>query len=170
MRRLLITVLTAACLAAAAASAAAAKQPLELRLWLDKASYSASEPIHASMALKNTGKQPVWVNARFYMSAPTGPGNGRDGHFIVTAPSGAELPCMVTVRAGFPKSDDFKRLEPGQEITMGSPRELRRFFDLKEPGTYVVRAVYQNAFGAELGLDAFKGPLESKPVMFTIIQ
>ena len=169
LRRFLVAFLSIALLVFG--SAEAAKQPkLEFRVSLDKPSYTSTDPIQAAFMLKNTGKRPVWVNTRFYLSSRSVAEEDREVYLILTSPSGTEVPCTFSYPTGLPKSDYFKRLEPGQEAAAESPRDLRGFFELKEAGTYTVRAVYQNVFGAELGLDAFTGTLRSEPVTFIISQ
>lgn len=171
-RWLIVTVLAVGMLSVGSASASAAKPPtLEFRASLDKRSYASHEPVMISFMLKNTGKGPAWVNTRFYLSAQSAPEDDRDVYVILTAPSGKDIPCTFSYPTGLPKSDYFKSLEPGQEAASESPRDLHGFFgELKEPGTYTVRAVYHNVFGAELGLDTFKGTLKSPSVTFTITQ
>lgn len=168
-RWLLATVLAAITFGAGIAQARpSTSSKLEFRASLDKSSYASGEPVMVSFALKNTGKQPVWVNTRFYLSAQSVPDEDREVFLILTSPSGKELPCIFSYPTGLPKSGYFTRLEPGQEAASEHPRDLRGFFELKDAGAYTVRAVYQNVFGVELGLDAFKGPVKSTPVTFTI--
>lgn len=170
-RWFLATVLVVSVFGAGAAQARSPKSPaLEFRASLDKSSYAIGEPVMMSFALKNAGKQPVWVNTRFYLSSQSVPAEDREVFLILTSPSGKELPCTFTYPTGFPKSDYFKLLQPGEEAASEHPRDLRGFFELKEAGAYTVRAVYQNVFGAELGLETFKGTLESKPVTLTLTQ
>lgn len=169
MKRFLIAFLSVALLADAPAQAAPGKRAkLEFRATLDKPSYTRNDPIQVTFTLTNAGKQPAWVNTRFYTSSKTAAEEDREVYLVVTSPSGRDVPCTFSHPTGLPKTDDFKLLEPGQEAASENPRDLRRFFELKEPGTYTVRAVYHNVFGAELGLDAAKGPLESKPVTFSV--
>ena len=155
---------------AAAARGAGPQPKLEFHASFDKTSYTRNDPLLVTFTLKNAGKQPVWVNTRFYLSSQSAPDDDRDVSLILTSPSGKEIPCTFSYPTGFPKSDYFKLLQPGEEAASEHPRDLRGFFDLKEAGTYTVRAVYQNVFGAELGLDAAKGPLRSEPVAFAVTQ
>ncbi len=171
LRRFLIAVLSAGLLVPGLVQAAPPKKPkLEFRAALDKSTHTRNDPVLVTFTLQNTGQSSVWVNSRFYLNSQTVPKDDREIYLAVTAPSGAEVPCTFSYPTGLPKSDDFKLLEPGQEVASEQPRDLRGFFDLKESGTYTVRAVYQNVFGDELGLDTVKGPLESKPVTFTLTQ
>ena len=166
-----LAALAAVILGAGSVSASTAKPPkLEFRASLDQGAYKSGEPVQISFTLKNADKQPVWVNTRFYLSSQSAPDDDRDVYLILTSPSGKEVPCTFSYPTGFPKSDYFKLLQPGEETASEHPRDLRGFFDLKEAGTYTVRAVYQNVFGAELGLDAAKGPLRSEPVAFAVTQ
>lgn len=146
----------------------AAAACLELTLTCDKASYNPSEPILLALALKNTGTQAVWVVTRFYISAKEVPPQRRDVYVEVTSPSGQPLPGAFTHQTGFPKSDYFVQLQPGEDAAAEGPRNLRAYVELKEPGTYQVTAVYENVFGPELGLDTFRGSVRSAPATFTI--
>ena len=170
---LALAAIAAVMLSAAPGPVGAATPPKskpEFRATLDKTSYAGGEPVMLTFTLNNTGREPVWVNTRFYLSSKTAPEDDREVYLILTSPSGKELPCTFSYPTGFPKTDYFVRLEPGQEASSEHPRDVRGFFELKEPGTYTLQAVYHNVFGAELGLDAVKGPLESKPITFTISQ
>jgi hypothetical protein len=169
MKRSLLAFLSVALLIAAPIPAVAGKRAqFEFRVSLDKSTYARTDPIQLTFTLKNTGKQPVWVNTRFYLSSKTVPPDDREVYLTMTAPSGKELECTFTYPTGFPKTDYFKLLEPGQEVSAESPRNLRSFFTVEEAGAYRVTATYHNVFGAELGLDAAEGPSTAKPVEFTI--
>ena len=137
---------------------------------LDKTEYTAEEPINLTFALKNQGssKNPVYVNKRFYFGSEEAPRNQKEIYVTITAPSGEKLPYKFPYEAGYPKTDYFTLLEPGQEIKAEYPRNLRGNFEFKEEGTYAVTAVYQNTFGRELGLDVFQGKLTAEPVKFEI--
>lgn len=132
--------------------------------------YTLNDPITVSFSLKNTGKRPVWVNKRFYLAAETLPKEAREVTLTVTGPTGEPLPCTFTSRSGFPKSDYFERLQPGRTVTSDSPRDLRNYFSFSRAGTYTIAGIYENAFGQEIGVDAFNGPIRSKPVAITIVE
>ena len=149
--------------------AAPAKKPaLTFGASLDKASYAANEPILTTFTLTNGGKQPVWVNSRFYVSSNTLPRDDRDVYLTVRSASGKELECTFTHPTGFPKTDYFKLLQPEAAVSSEHPRDLRAFFKFEEPGTYTLTATYDNAFGPEIGLEAAQGPLTAAPVTLTI--
>lgn len=141
----------------------------------DKTEYTAEEPINLAFALKNQGssssskkKNPIYVNKRFYFGSEEAPRNQKEVHVTITAPSGEKLPYKFPYEAGYPKTDYFTLLEPGQEVKAEYPRNLRGNFEFKEEGVYTVTAVYQNTFGRELGLDVFQGKLTAEPVKFVI--
>ncbi|MCX5694718.1 MAG: hypothetical protein NT014_06345 [Candidatus Omnitrophica bacterium] len=142
---------------------------LKFSLILEKTEYSPNEPINVNFSLKNLGNNPVMVNQRFYISAQKAAKNQKEVYFELTSPSGAKLPCQNFFETGYPKADYFKLLAPNEEAKSEYPRNLKGYFEITEPGTYTVVAVYQNVFGAEIGLDAFGEQLVSDPVKFTIV-
>ena len=141
---------------------------LQLTLSFDKASYTASDPILLTLALQNIGTQAVWVTKRFFISAKEVPPQQRDVYLEATPPSGQALVSTYTYETGFPRTDLFIELRPGEEAAAEHQANLRYYFDCKEPGTYQVVAVYENVFGPELGLDTFRGMVRSAPASFTI--
>jgi hypothetical protein len=143
---------------------------LKLNLLLDKSEYSLDEPINVILSLKNLGPTPVMVNQRFYISAQQASGNQKEVYFDLVSPAGVKLACRNFYETGYPKSDYFKLLVPNEEVKSEYPRNLKGFFEIMEPGTYTINAVYQNVFGEEIGLDVFKGQLVSEPVKFTIVK
>ena len=142
--------------------------PLELKLFLDKSSYAPADPILVKLGLKNVSEQPLWIVARFYLSGPEVSSQHRDAYLEVVGPSGQSIAGTAKFETGLPKTDDFKELPPGGEVTGEGQVNLRYLFDVKEPGTYHVTAVYENVFGPELGLETFRGTLRSAPATFTI--
>ncbi len=124
--------------------------------------YKLNDPITVSFSLENTGKRPAWVNKRFYLT--------QEVTLTVTGPTGEPLPCTFTSQSGFPKSEYFQRLQGGQTVSAEHPCDLRNYFNLTTPGRYAVVGVYENVFGQEIGLDAFTGPVTSKPVTFTVVE
>jgi hypothetical protein len=146
-----------------------ANAALKFSLILDKAQYSADEPINITFSLRNLGSSPVMVNQRFYISDQKAAKNQKEVYFELTSPTGAKLACQHFYETGYPKTEYFKLLGTGEEAKSDYPRNLKGLFDIVEPGTYTLVAVYQNVFGAELGLDTFKEQLVSEPVKFTIV-
>jgi hypothetical protein len=145
-----------------------ANAQLKLSLLLEKTEYSADEPINTILSLKNLGSSSIIVNQRFYISSQSVAKNQREVYLELTSPSGTKLACQHFYETGYPKTEYFKLLAPGEETKSEYPRNLRGFFEITEPGTYTVVAVYQNVFGSELGLDTFKEQLVSEPVKFTV--
>ncbi len=146
-----------------------ANQTLKFRIILDKTEYSAEEPINVTFVLKNLSSSPVLVNQRFYISSPAAAKNQKEVHFEIISPLGEKLTCKNFYETGYPKTDYFKLLQPAEEVKSEYPRNLRGFFDITEPGTYRLVAVYQNVWGAELGLDTFQEQLVSDPVKFSVV-
>ena len=146
----------------------AAQSDIVFTATLDKAEYAAEEPANLAFALKNKGKSPVYVNKRFYFGPEDAPKNQKEVYVTIASPSGQKIPFKFPYETGYPKTDYFAPLEPGQEVKADYPRNLRGNFEFKEEGTYTVTAVCQNAFGRELGLDVFQGKLTAEPVKFTI--
>ncbi len=155
---------------AAPASPKGGQSDIVFTATLDKTEYTAEEPINFTFALKNQGssKNPIYVNKRFYFGSEEAPKNQKEVYVTITAPSGEKLPYKFPYETGYPKTDYFTLLEPGQEVKAEYPRNLRGNFEFKEEGVYTVTAVYQNTFGRELDLDAFQGRLTAEPVKFVI--
>ena len=135
---------------------------------MDKITYNTEEPIDITFILKNEGKEAVYVNKRFFFSSEEASKNQKDVYAAITSPSGQKLAFKFLYESGYPKTDYFTLLEPGQEVKSEYPRNLRGNFELNETGSYTLTAVYQNVFGGELGLEVFKERLNSAPVTFTI--
>lgn len=146
------------------------KAPIAFHVTFANTEYKRNGPVEASLALKNNGKKPVWVNTRFYVNAPTLPNEEREVLLEVTSPTGETLSCTYSHQTGFPKSEYFQRLQGGQTVSAEHPYDLRSYFNLTTPGRYTVVGVYENVFGQEIGLDAFTGPVTSTPVTFTIVE
>lgn len=142
---------------------------VKFSLILEKAEFSADESINVAFSLKNLSQSPIMVNQRFYISGAQAPGNQKEVYFNLTSPSGARLTCQNFYETGYPKTDYFKSLAPGEEVKSEHPRNLKGFYELTEPGTYILEAVYQNVFGQEIGLDTYQEQLVSAPVKFTIL-
>jgi hypothetical protein len=146
-----------------------ANTQLKFSLILDKTEYSIDEPINVILSLKNLGSSSAMINQRFYISDEKAAKNQKEVYFNLTSPSGAKLLCQHFYETGYPKTEYFKLLGPNEEAKSEYPRNLKGFFEIVEPGTYTVVAVYQNVFGSEIGLDTFKKQLVSEPVKFTIV-
>lgn len=148
-----------------------AKPGLALQLYLsfDKNEYKTNEPIYMNFKLKNKGNKPVYVNKRFYVNSKDSKPGDREVYLRITGPSGEKLPCKASYDTGFPKMDYFVLLKPKEEITSERKKNLKAYFDLKTPGEYKVIAIYQNIYGPEIGVDAFKSKITSEPVTIKIV-
>lgn len=147
-----------------------AGEPLRLTLTFDKEEYKETDQINVDFTLKNIGKKPIYVNKRFFLNSKDSPKEQKEIYLSVTSPSGKELPCSSSTETGLPKTEYFILLNPGEEVSLDRQRSIKYFFDFTEPGIYKVVAVYQNVYGDEIGLDAFKDRIESNPVTIKIVE
>lgn len=146
----------------------AAQSDIVFTAALDKTEYTAEEAINLTFTLKNKGKSPVYVNKRFFFGSEEALQKQKEVYAVITSPSAQKLPFKSPYETGYPKSDYFELLEPGQEVKSENPRNLRGNFEFTEEGVYTVNAVYQNVFGREVGLETFSRRLTAEPVKFTI--
>jgi hypothetical protein len=128
----------------------------------------AQDPIQITFKLKNTGKAPLYVNKRFFLGQEEDMINDREVFLSVTSPSGQKLPYKYSYKTGFPKTDYFALLKPGEEAVSEYPRNINGSFEFSEPGEYKITATYQNAYGSEIGIDAFKDKIESNTITINI--
>ena len=149
-----------------------AKPGLALQFYLsfDKNEYKTNEPIYINFKLRNKGNKPVYVNKRFYVNSKDSKPEDREVYLRITSPSGEKLLCKASYDTGFPKTDYFVLLKPKEEITSERKKNLKAYFDLKTPGEYKVIAIYQNIYGPEIGVDAFKDKITSEPVAIKIVE
>jgi len=149
-----------------AAAAGAQSQPTELRLTiqLDKSTYKAGEPIRCLILLKNAGDGYVMVNSRLLVNQTTGP---HELYVWIQDPERNTVGFTTKVRASR-ESTEFSQLLPDQII--GLEYDLTKDHDLKAPGSYAVRAYYENHTPAPAGspLPAWQGNVESNRLTFTI--
>lgn len=144
---------------------------LQFYISFDKDEYKTKDPIHINFELKNEGSEPVYVNKRFYVSSEDSDLRDREVFFRIKGPSGEKLPYKASYYGtGFPKTDYFVLLAPKEGITSERKKNLKAYFDLEAPGIYKVTAVYQNAYGPEIGIDVFEGKIESKPVTIKVVE
>ncbi|MBI3616893.1 MAG: hypothetical protein HY210_01545, partial [Candidatus Omnitrophica bacterium] len=106
---------------AAPASPGGRQSDIVFTATLDKTEYAAEEPVNLVFVLKNQGKKPVYVNKRFYFGSEEAPKNQKEVYATITAPSGEKLPYKFPYEAGYPKTDYFTLLEPGQEVKAEYP-------------------------------------------------
>lgn len=149
-----------------------AKPGLALQFYLsfDKNEYKTNEPIYINFKLRNKGNKPVYVNKRFYVNSKDSKPEDREVYLRITSPSGEKLLCKASYDTGFPKTDYFVLLKPKEEITSERKKNLKAYFDLNVPGEYKVIAIYQNIYGPEIGVDAFKDKITSEPVTIKIVE
>ena len=143
---------------------------LKFSVSLDKAEYKKSEQIYVSFELENEGKKQVYVNKRFHINTEGSPKEEKEVYLIVTGPSREKLPCKNTYDTGLPRTDHLALLKRGEKAVSEGKKNLKIHFDIKEPGTYTVMAVYKNVYGKEIGVDAFEGELKSASVTIKITE
>ena len=149
---------------------AKAASALRFSIFFDKNEYKTDEPIYINFKLKNTGKKPVYVNKRYYVNSEDSKPEDREVYLRVTGPSGNEVPCKASYDTGFPKTDYFVLLKPKEEAASERKKNLKAYFDLETPGKYNIIAVYQNIYGAEIGIEAFRDKIKSKPVTIKVVE
>lgn len=138
---------------------------LELTLSLNKTNYTQAEPIQATLQLKNSGSGPVVVNGRLALNSANAPEEFFEVNFLITTQSGNEVRFGSFVNIGEPEDRHFKTLEVGQSLTEGY--QLQRLYQLREPSTYSVKAIYQNSSDPSNG-PAWKGRVESGEVKLVV--
>ncbi len=150
---------------------ALSQHDMELTISCEKAEdFKAQDPIQITFKLKNTGNAPVYVNKRFFLGPEEGLINDREVFLSVTSPLGQKLPYKFSYKTGFPKTDYFALLKPGEEAVSEYPRNINGSFEFNEPGEYKITATYQNTYGSEIGLGVFKDKLASNTIVVKIIK
>lgn len=171
MRLVRITLILAIFLLLGQYSYVFAGDDLELTISFDKAEYKTSDQISVDFILKNKGKEALYINKRFFLNSQESDNRYREVYLSVISPSGEKLPCKVsTSEVGLPKTDYFVLLGPGEEVNLDRKRSIKYYFDFSAPGVYKIKAVYQNVYGEEIGIDAFKDKVESDTVKIKIVE
>lgn len=138
--------------------AAKAKESVALEIVLEKQEVPLSGEIQTGFKLVNKGKEPVRVNQRFKLGSAKAAADQRELILEVRAADGSPVEMKnFDYETGLPKSDYFKLLQPGEEAAAERKWNLKDLAKIEKPGDYEITAVYQNAFGKELGLDVFQG-------------
>ncbi len=148
--------------------AAAGSSDVRFTAELDKAEYATGDAVNIDFVLENNGEEAVYVNQRFYAMGKDSQARDRDVTVELISPEGESLPCKFTYTPGLPRTGNFKKLEKGESAKTERPRNLKGYFDIEKPGKYTVKAVYENMYGEEIGLDTVKGPIAAEPVVFEI--
>lgn len=167
----IILIVTCFCLSLSQDLYAKTSPGLELTLVFEEDEYKASESISIDFQLKNTGKEPIYINKRLFVNSKKSKPEQREIYLEVTGPGGEKLPGQDRVfETGFPKTDYFVLLAPGEEVALERKKSLKSYFNIKEPGEYTIKAIYQNVYGKELGLDVFKDKVTSESVTIKIVE
>jgi hypothetical protein len=124
---------------------------------------TVGEPVTLTVALLNTGDEPIGVNARMLFNHETAPPGYGEIFVRIAGPPAYENLTRFTIRAGQPRDDDFQVLQPGERVVR--TYELRRYQSLHLPGEYRVRVLYRNAVRRTLGgVPVFAGSVDAPPV------
>jgi hypothetical protein len=133
---------------------------VSLRLTRDRA--GPHEPVVAEVVLRNAGEATQLVNARFSMGYPDT--DERDVYLEILRHRGEPYlgyrSFQVDYHARSLSRDSFEELQPGEELIARFP--LEEWYPITEPGSYLVRAVYEPEPSAALP-EAVTGTFRSEP-------
>jgi hypothetical protein len=132
--------------------------------------YKTQDPVKLIFKLKNTGSSSIYINKRFFLGPEESSAADREVYLSVISPSAQKLPYKFPYKTGLPKSDYFVLLKPGEEALSENPRNINGTFEFSETGEYKITAAYKNIYGAEIGIDAFKGQVSSNTITVKIIK
>lgn len=141
---------------------------LKLEVIFDKDAYKKNDPVIISFKMTNKGNKPIWVNTRCYLANEEV--KKRDVTLELLSPSGNRLVSNYSFRTGYPRTEIFAELQPGEDFTSDNRRHLAGYFKIHEIGQYTAVAIYENQFGGEIGIDAYKKRVVSEPATFTITE
>lgn len=139
---------------------------LELTLSLDKKTHTLDQEIPGIVSLRNSGQEPLLVNARLAVNKDFAPQPFREVHLMLTDPEGEPVDFMAKINVGRPQGKDYRDLQPGERVER--PIDLSMYYMFERAGEYAVRAVYENQVDPENGREAWKGQLESNTVTFVV--
>jgi hypothetical protein len=131
----------------------------------DKFRKGGSIPV--KVLLKNTGPDPLLINNRLALNAPTAPALYREIAFTVTDPNGKPVYFGARVNIGRPDSRHFKELGPGE--TIERVYDLKGYYKFETPGQYTLQASYQNQSDGVNGHEPWKGEVKSNVGSLTIV-
>ena len=143
---------------------------LEFKISFDKEKHSEKDPILINFELDNKSKESLYVNKRFYLNAADSLEKDREIYLLVVSPSGEKLQCKRSTETGFPRTDSFVLLKPGEQISSDRARNIKRLFDFEAPGIYKITGIYHNVYGEEIGVEAYKKKIKSKPIKIEVIK
>jgi hypothetical protein len=129
---------------------------LSLQLRLDSHASGVGAPLEATVELTNAGDEPLLVNRRLALNTATAPRAQREVWFEVKGPGEQPRDFQAKVKIGPPQPGDAVELAPGASISHAW--NLADYFDLREPGTYWIRANYGSAPLADRQGRAVWGP------------
>ncbi len=138
---------------------------LALSLNPTKPTYDSGEPVRVTIALSNAAAQPITVNKRLALNSPFAPAKFREIRLAISNEAGSESVFGAKINIGFPLEKDFAELEPQAKIERQF--DLRQYFELNQPGRYILKAAYQNQCDPESG-QAWKGEVDSEPVSIEV--
>lgn len=139
---------------------------LRLMILIPQSSVQANNSIEVTIKLINVDTQPIKINKRLLVNNYHAPSVFRELSFIITSSNGEVLPFTRKINVGFVKPADFKILNPGEHVE--TTFSLDQGFNLTTPGSYSLKAIYENQSGSEEDRLIWKGTLNSNNVIFTI--
>jgi Tetratricopeptide repeat len=124
---------------------------------------TSGEPVTLTVALLNTGDEPIGVNARMLLNRETAPLGYGEIFVRVAGPTGYENLTRFTIRAGKPQDDDFQVLQPRERVVR--TYDLLRYQSLHLPRKYRLHVLYRNAVRHTVGgVPVFVGSVDAPPV------
>jgi hypothetical protein len=136
---------------------------LELTSTLKNDHVKRGETVVVLVELKNRSSAPLAVNGRLGLSAPK---RGGDVSLEIRDQAGKEVPLSARINIGRPADTDFRVLAP--QASASREIKVTDYFQLR-PGTYAIRAVYENAHDRQVdGTPAWRGTLQSNEVRLEI--
>jgi len=120
------------------------KVGLTLTLTPPEPSPASREPLSCTLALRNRGKNSLWVNRRLAVNHPVSPPHLREVDFLIQDARGRVAEFEAKVRVGLPQREDFVELAPGEAVERKF--DLGLYFALTPGQEYEVQAIYENYF------------------------
>lgn len=152
------------------------KPELAFRIEMAKEPYRPFEPIPMKLVLENIGRSTTQVNGRLLVNRPDAPQSRNEGdvYFVVKRlcddddckeTDGAGRKFIDVVMAPWLETTDFVWLAPNEKLER-TYDDIARAFSLRDPGDYVVAAVY-SSFQDGTG-SMWRGKIRSNKVRISV--
>jgi hypothetical protein len=132
----------------------------------DKTEYHLGEKIVLRGILRNQSKTTLTVNSKFLLKGSEIEAGGWGIALKIVSPSDKKIEIGWLYEVSDPVSDWFVLLAPGKEYSSDIWGNIGAH--CKETGTYRLTAYYYNFIGETLGIEAWKGSIESNTVKIHI--